>query len=264
MLGRPVDVEQLLDLFSDLTHENYYEDIYEQEWLVEGWAFDSRGPVKIEVLSGDSPAAGLYVEYKPSTDVYDHFNRQGLEFEAAKFARFSVQSACNDDCRLVFTSPDSETVVVPLKQAAERSGEYNSDGTYIYIDSISYKTREQRLPSSSAVNRIKINILDMIMGVYRKMIPPLSLAALLLYLKLCMRVFRRLDSPDLWIVLSGLLGSILTMVMILALITASSASMYQARLFAAVQPLLLIFAFLSLFYGIQLVLSGLNTRSTAP
>ncbi|MCK5718827.1 MAG: hypothetical protein KAH84_02625 [Thiomargarita sp.] len=241
--------EDSLILFNDITRDKIAplaSPKTTQTMTIRGWAFSlkdeklyfqvkSRGTdiFKLEKLSRTaSPDVYLYAK-----------NKTKISYEQAKNSGFLLKSSCVELCDLVISNHESILTIINLDtKKIKRSSEV----LMYYIDEIIIETQKEQFPIQTNLNKLKIEILKKITQLYKFIIPWFCGLAIIAYIfSFSIGILRR-KFTFLLVFNTAIIGAIITRLLILAIIDASSFPAINFVYMSPLFPFLLIFIVLAI------------------
>ena len=235
--------EESLILFRDLTGERLSTGAT-KKLKISGWAFavNPASSITMSIRAADGALTDIIEKRLPSPDVYQYFLARGKDFPNARKARFEMTTSCTDGCSLHLETGDHSDERIPLDgsiKAKETPKLYSSIDSLTLID-------YGLLPHQSKLDNFKISVLSRIGKAYQTTAPFLIVIALISYIISTVNILKTKKIRNLWVINTALLVAIVSMLVILSLIDATSFPSISTMYLSPVYPLLLIFTTLAL------------------
>ncbi len=228
--------DDLLVLFRDLTRERLSP---ATSGIVRytGWVFRPSSPVRLSVWTSDEVPANARITNKPSPDVRQMLQAEGIDTTYAHRARFEITAHdCGPACFLQVETYDGQLI----KRISLNDGVTSLKGPELYFK-LDSRTEANVLPQQERLDSFKIGVLSLIGKTYQTLAPALLILALAIYAITLLDVLRTGKSAATFLINTALLLTILGRVFILALIEATSFNAISVIYFSAAYPLLLLF-----------------------
>ena len=243
--------KESLALFHTLTHEQLAPLPSQKKramTMVRGWAFSLKDKsIYFQVKSPQSNSLEeVTLERVLRLDVYAHVKKQiAKNYEPAKNSGFVINSSCVKQCELIILNQQSVLAIIDL---TTKQPKFRSNDLWFHLDSITQaeRSRKEQLPMQTRINQVKISILQNIAKVYQLIIPWFSLLAVVAYMASFGVGILQRHFSFLFILNTAIIGAIVTRLLILALIEATSFPTMNLMYMSPLYPFLLIFSILTL------------------
>ena len=204
-----------------------------------GWAFTGEGQVNFKMVTRDGRPVSFSLSRRDSQDVVDHFRN-----DAAKNSRFDLFTPSADDCHLIIFNDRSILARIDLNDRSNIS--VTSHDLKYHIDSLLKFTPPTKVaPELQRIEKIQKIITAFIGKIYQYFMPFLFYFGLLLYIISGIRSI--LGKPVvLFVIQTSLLLSIVSRLLLLSYIDATSFPAIIINYLSPAYPLLLIFVALAI------------------
>jgi hypothetical protein len=230
-----------LRLFASFTHSQLSPvDNPEPPGLrITGWAFSPKGQVDFRMVTRDGWPVDFTLSRRASQDLVDHFSN-----DAAKNCRFYIFTPCTDDCQLIISHNRSVLAKISLDDTGNAT--ILSDSINYHIDSLIKFSAPPKAPSQpQLIDKIKLTVVIYIAKIYQYSMPILFYFILLLYITSGIRsIWGR--PVVLFVIQTSLLISIVSRLLLLSYIDATSFPAINLNYLSPAYPLMLLFVALAI------------------